>query len=292
MQWKKNPIVADGAWGTEMLKAGLTQGDAPELWNFSHPGIVSGIARSYAAAGSKIILTNTFGGSSIKLEHSGVADKMFEINKRGAELTKQAGGGDYLTAGDMGPSGKLVMMGEVSIDDVEDSFARQAEALREGGADLIVLETFIDLIEIKAALKGAIKGGACPVVCSMTFDPMADGTFRTIMGHSPEEAVATLEESGASLIGANCGTGIDAYAELAKTLCSLTELPVWIKANAGLPILVDNKVVYPMSADDYTTFIPSLLDAGVAVIGGCCGTAPEHIEGIVKVLKDFQGRGK
>lgn len=290
MQWKEKAIAADGAWGTEMLKAGLAQGDAPELWNFSNPEKVAGIARSYAEAGSKIILTNTFGGSSIKLEHSAAADKMFEINKRGAELTRQAGGGDYLTAGDMGPTGKMVMMGEVSPEDVEDNYARQAEALREGGADLIVLETFIDLIEIEAALKGAVKGAGCPVVCSMTYDPMADGSFRTVMGHTPQEAVATLEEAGASLIGANCGTGIDAYAELAKILCGLTDLPVWIKANAGLPVLEDNKVVYPMSAAEYATFIPSLLEAGVAVVGGCCGTTPEHIKGIIKVMNDIQGR--
>ena len=135
--------------------------------------------------------------------------------------------------------------------------------LREGGADLIVLETFIDLMEITAALKGAIKGAGCPVVCSMTYDPMEDGSFRTVMGTSPEEAVATLEEAGASIIGANCGTGIDSYVNLASQLCGLTEKPVWIKANAGLPVLMDNKVTYPMTPDEYSSYVPALLEAGV-----------------------------
>ena len=159
MKWKLKPVVADGAWGTQLLAAGLSQGEAPERWNLENPDIIAGVARSYAEAGSQIILTNTFGGTSIKLAHFGLQDKMAEINKKGAELTRTAGGGQYLTAGDMGPTGKMVFMGEISEEEVEDCYARQAEALREGGADLIVLETFIDLTEIRAALRGAIRGG-------------------------------------------------------------------------------------------------------------------------------------
>ena len=290
-KWKTDPQPADGAWGTQLLAAGLPQGDPPESWNYQHPDKVSAIARSYAEAGSRIILTNTFGGNSIKLNTWGAADKMAEVNRIGAALTKEAGGGNYFTAGDMGPTGKMVFMGELSADEVEDCYARQAEALREGGADLMVLETFTDLVEMTAALKGARKGGSCPVICSMTYDPMGDGSFRTVMGHTPEDSVAALEEAGASCIGANCGTGIDSYVKLADKLVQLTELPVWIKANAGLPVLEDGKVVYPMTPEEYASYVPSLLDAGIAIIGGCCGTTPEHIVKMIEVIRSYKGRG-
>ncbi len=288
MQWKSDPQPADGAWGTQMLALGLPQGEAPENWIFSHPEKVASIARSYAEAGSRIILTNTFGGNSIKLKDSGNEHRMFEINREGARLTREAGGGSYYTAGDMGPTGKMVFMGEVSAQEVTDSYARQAEALKEGGADLFVMETFTDLVEMEAALKGVLKGGGqSPVICSMTYDPMNDGTYRTVMGHTPEEAVKVLEDAGAACIGANCGTGVEAYVDLAKELVSLTDLPVWIKANAGLPVLEGTKVVYPMSPDEYGSYIPALLQAGVAVIGGCCGTTPEHIKRIVAEIEKF-----
>ena len=292
MSWKSNPQPADGAWGTMLLAEGLPQGEAPENWVFSHPEKVAGIARAYAEAGSRIILTNTFGGNSIKLEHSGNVEKMAEINREAARLTRQAGGGEYLTAGDIGPTGKMVFMGEVSPETVEDSYARQAEALKEGGAELFVMETFTDLIEMEAALRGILNGGAgSPVICSMTYDPMDDGSYRTVMGHSPADAVKVLEDTGASAIGANCGTGIEAYVGLAKELVSLTDLPVWIKANAGLPLLEGTKVVYPMTPAEYSLHVPALLEAGVAVVGGCCGTTPDHIRKIVEKISDFQGRG-
>jgi len=280
----KNPVAADGAWGTELLKAGLDQGDAPELWNLQAPDKVQNVAQHYAEAGSKIILTNTFGGSSLKLEHSGLADRMAEINREGARLTREAGGGTYLTAGDMGPTGRMVFMGEISESDVEDTFYNQSLALKEGGADILLLETFTDLIELSCALKGALKT-SLPVVCTLTYDRMADGSYRTVMGHSPQDVIPALESLGAAAVGANCGGGIDQYVELAAQICSISTVPVWIKANAGLPILKDNKVCYPMEAEEYSSFVKSLLDAGVSVIGGCCGTGPDHIRGIVREIE-------
>jgi len=284
----KTPVAADGAWGTELLKAGLEQGNAPELWNLESPETISEIARNYAKAGSRIILTNTFGGSSVKLEHSGLADKMEEINRKGASLTKSAGGGSYITAGDMGPTGRMVFMGELSEEDVEDVYFKQAQALKEGGADILLLETFTDLTEVSAALKGAVKT-SLPVICTLTYDKMADGSYRTVMGHSPQDVIPVLESIGVSAIGANCGAGIDQYVDLAEQICSISSVPVWIKANAGLPVLKDNKVCYPMGADEYSAFVKSLLEAGVSVIGGCCGTGPDHIRGIVKEIESYNG---
>lgn len=290
LNYVKEPVAADGAWGTELLKAGLTQGDAPELWNLEAPEKVQAVASSYAQAGSRIILTNSFGASSIKLSAHGLEDKAAEINRAAAKLTAGAGGAEkkHLTCGDMGPCGKMVFMGEVSEEEVEASYGEQAQALKEGGADILLLETFTDLTEASAALKGALKV-ELPVVVTFTYDRMADGSYRTVMGHSPEDVIPVLTEIGASAIGANCGAGVDQYVELSGILCELSTLPVWIKANAGLPVLEDGKVVYPMGAEEYATHIPALLEAGVKIIGGCCGTNPDHIRGIVREIEAFKG---
>ncbi|MDC7235586.1 MAG: homocysteine S-methyltransferase family protein [Spirochaetales bacterium] len=288
-QWKSfitNPVAADGAWGTELLKAGLEQGDCPELMNLESPEIVQKVAASYAEAGSRIILTNSFGGTALKLAQYGLEEKTEEINIAAAKLTSAAGEGDYLTAGDMGPCGKMVFMGEVSEEEVENAYARQAAALKRGGADLLLLETFTDLTEVSAALKGAVSTGL-PVAVTLTYDKMADGSYRTVMGHSPEDVVPVLTELGASAVGANCGAGIDQYVELASLLCRISSLPVWIKANAGLPVLVDNKVCYPMEADEYAGHVQALLKEGVKIVGGCCGTNPAHIRGIVREIEAF-----
>lgn len=288
-QWNesvKQPLAADGAWGTELLKAGLVQGDSPELMNLESPEIVKSVAASYAEAGSNIILTNSFGGSSIKLSQYGLEDKADLINKEAARITSEASDKTYITAGDMGPCGKMVFMGEVSEEAVEESYARQAAALKEGGANILLLETFTDLTEVSAALKGAVKCGL-PVAVTLTYDKMGDGSFKTIMGHSPQDIIPVLTELGAAAVGANCGAGIDQYVELADVLCRNTSLPVWIKANAGLPILEDNKVVYPMGADEYSSHVSALLKTGVKIIGGCCGTDQEHIKGIVREIKQF-----
>ncbi len=281
-KYAASPLAADGAWGTELLERGLVQGDAPEAWNLDQSENVRDVAASYARAGSRIILTNTFGASRIKLAAAGLDKRCKEINREGARLTREAGEG-FLCCGDMGPTGKMVFMGEVSEDEVEAAYAEQAAALKEGGADILLLETFTDLTELSAALKGALSTGLA-VVCTMTYDRMDDGSYRTVMGHSPLDVIPVLEDLGAAAVGANCGAGVDQYVDLASLICSLTKLPVWIKANAGLPVLQDNRVVYPMGPDEYKSHIPALLDAGVKIVGGCCGTNPEHIRGIVNII--------
>jgi 5-methyltetrahydrofolate--homocysteine methyltransferase len=284
----KQVLLADGAWGTEFLKRGLQHGDAPEGWNLTRRGTVSEIAREYRKAGSVVILTNTFGGSRFQLERHGLAGSVREINRTGAAITREACGGGAVTAGDIGPSGKLFIMGEVSEDELFSVFAEQAEALKEGGAEWLVIETMTDKGEMEIAVRAAAATGL-PVVASMTYEKNPSG-YRTVMGHSPEESVQAAAEAGASLIGANCGSGVDTYVELAEHLAGLTDLPIWIKGNAGLPELIDGKTVYRMDPDTYAAFISPLLEAGVGVIGGCCGTSPDFIRKIRPIVERWNSR--
>jgi 5-methyltetrahydrofolate--homocysteine methyltransferase len=281
-------ILADGAWGTELMKRGLAQGSSPEEWNLSRPAELRGIAAAYLAAGSEIILTNTFGGNRFQLERHGLGGKVREINRIGASLTREAAGERALTAGDMGPSGKLFIMGEVSGEELWAAFAAPAEALREGGAQCLVVETMTDAGEMEIAVRAAAATGL-PVAACLTYEK-GDSGWRTVMGHSPEEGVKAALDAGAALIGANCGNGIEDYTALAKVLRGLTELPLWIKANAGLPELVDGKPVYRMSPGVYASHVPALLEAGVNVIGGCCGTSPEFIREIRPILDRWNAR--
>ncbi|GAB4222468.1 MAG: hypothetical protein Kow009_14320 [Spirochaetales bacterium] len=277
-------ILADGAWGTEFLKRGLAQGNPPEEWNLTKPAEVQAIAREYLAAGSRIILTNTFGGSRFQLDRHGLGGKVRDINRIGASLTREVCEGAAITAGDIGPSGKLLLMGEVSEEDLFEAFQEQAEALKEGGAQWIVVETMTDIGEMEIAVKAARSTGL-PVVASMTYERNPSG-YRTFMGHTPEDAVAASLKAGAFCIGANCGSGVDTYVELASVLRSLTDGPVWIKANAGLPELVDGKPQYRMDPDTYAHYVPSLVEAGVDFIGGCCGTSPAFIRKIAETIRN------
>jgi len=275
-------LVADGAWGTELFKMGLTQGASPEEWNLSHREEVKKIAENYLAAGSDIIMTNTFGANRFQLERHGLAGKVKEINKTGASLTRDACGGKAITAASIGPSGKLFIMGEVSQESLFEAFSEQADALKDGGAEWIVVETMTDTGEMEIAVHAAAATGL-PVVASMTYEKTPAG-YRTVMGHTPEDAVTAALGAGASFIGANCGGGIDAYVELAPLLRKLTSFPVWIKANAGLPELVEGKPVYRMTVAVYASYAAKILESGASVIGGCCGTSPEFIKEIRSVV--------
>ncbi len=286
----ESPVLADGAWGTELFKSGLPLGQAPEVWNLEHPEKVQSLAAAYAAAGSRIILTNSFGGTPFRLASRGLAARSFEINLKAAQLTKGAGGGDYLTAGDMGPTGKKLWAGEISCKEVEEAYKQQAMALKAGGADLLLLETFSDLQEGAAALKGALAGAdGLAVACCFSYERREDGTYRTFRGHRPFEVIPVLEELGASAVGANCGGGMEQYEGLAREILSLTSLPVWIKASPGIPALVQGRWVYPLGPEEYASYVPALLEAGVSVIGGCCGTGPEYIEVLYHKKQLYEG---
>jgi len=274
----EKPLLADGAWGTELFKRGFEQGDCPEEWNLTHPDDIKSIAEDYARAGSDIILTNTFGGNRIKLTHYGLENKTTELNRIGAELSRMAAGDDVLIAGDMGSTGKLLMMGEVSAEQVYDSYAEQAQALKQGGADCLLIETMTDREEMVLAVEASVKESGLPVIASMTYEKTQNGDYFTIMGNTPEECMKAAANAGAVMAGANCGTGIDEYIALADKLCRLDILPVWIKANSGLPEMTANGIEYRMSCSQFVSHIPELIKAGVAAVGGCCGTTPAFIK--------------
>ena len=274
-------LLADGAWGTEFMKRGLVLGDSPELWCLDRPDDVLDVARAYARAGSDVILTDSFGGSSVQLERHGISGKAVELNRAAAALSRKAAdeaaaeGRAVVVAGDMGPCGKLYIMGEIEEDALYASFAEQAAALKDGGAQWLLIETMIDRTEMEVAVRAAAATGL-PVVASMTYEKISSG-YRTVMGDTPEDCVETALAAGASIVGANCGTGIDAYVDLARHLRGLTDAPIWIKGNAGLPEIVDGRTVYRMGAESFCSYVPALLAAGANIVGGCCGTSPEFI---------------
>ncbi len=275
--------IADGAWGTELDKLGCPPGYCREEWNVSKPGVVEQVPRAYVAAGSEIILTNTFGANRFVLAGHGHQDRVGEFNREGARISKRAAGGQAKVFGSIGPSGKIVMMGEATEEELFAAFKEQAEALAQGGADGLAVETMTELAEAGAAVRAA-KTTGLPVVACMTYDSGKDKTC-TMMGVTPEQAVTALTEAGADLIGCNCGIGIDHYIVVAGRLRAATDKPIWVKANAGMPEIEDNKVVYRMKPEEFGEKVKLLVKAGANIVGGCCGTSPEFIAAIRKAIR-------
>jgi 5-methyltetrahydrofolate--homocysteine methyltransferase len=272
----QGPVLTDGAWGTQLQNRGLAPGENPDLWNLIHPDKVAQVARAYVEAGSQVILTNTFGANRFRLTEAGCADRAREINEAGVRISRQAADGRALVFASMGPSGKMLLGGDVTPDELADAFAEQAQALAHGGADGLVVETMSDLAEARLAIAAA-KATGLPVVASMVFDSGRDKD-RTMMGTTPEEVAAELVAAGADVIGANCGQGIAGFVKICQRLEFAAEgRPVWIKANAGLPVVREGKTSYDITAEQFAAFVPALLKAGANFIGGCCGTSPEFI---------------
>ncbi len=276
------PVVTDGAWGTQLQARGLAPGECPDAWNLTHPDLVEQVARAYVEAGSQVILSNTFGASSLSLARHGLDAKMVEINRAGAAISKRAAAGKALVFASIGPSGKMLVSGEVTEDELSASFSQQAQALKEGGADALVIETMSDLAEAKIALAAA-KSSGLPVVACVVFDS-GKNKDRTMMGNTPEQTAAELTEAGADVVGANCGVGIAAYVPICKRLKANTDKPVWIKANAGLPEVVDGRTTWRTTPEEFASYAPALVEAGASFLGGCCGTRPEFIAATLKVL--------
>ena len=290
MDWKsllkdRAVLISDGAWGTEMAKLGLGPGEAPELWNAEKPEAVEAVARGYVEAGSDIILANTFGGSRWKLERSGLAERTAELNRLGVAISKRAAGDDALVFASVGTTGEfMVPLGIRSEDEFVACFAEQIAVIAEAGADGLVLETFVDLAEAKAALAAARQACDLPVVASMTFERGLAG-FATIMGVRPEQAAADLSEAGADIVGSNCGSGIDNMIEVARLMRPATDKPLWIKSNAGMPELIDGATVFRETPEEMAGKVTALLEAGASIVGGCCGTTPEHIRQIAAAAR-------
>ena len=283
---KQNKILlSDGAWGTFLQDKGLKPGECPELWNITHKNEVLSIAESYLQAGSDIIETNSFGGSIFKLSQYGLGDRVSEINEAAALLTRKITGKEKHVAGSVGPTGKMLLMGDVTEDELYDAFREQTIALEKGGADIIIIETMSALDEAFLAVKAARENTKCTVAITMTFNKTPKGEYRTMMGVTPLEMVNSMLKAGAHIIGSNCGNGIEDMIGIVRAVRGAdNNIPVMIQANAGVPELIEGKTVFRESPEMMASFVPELIKAGVNIIGGCCGTTPEHIKAIGRVL--------
>lgn len=279
-------LVSDGAWGTFLQKKGLQPGECPEQWNISHYNDVLDIAQSYIDAGADMIETNSFGGNYFKLKNYGLENQVFELNKTAAEISRKAAGADRFVLGSVGPTGKLLMMEEVTEEELYGAFKAQSMALEAGGADAIVIETMTDLDEAKIAVRAAKENTSCEVICTMTFDKIQGGGYRTMMGISPEEMTLSLAAAGADMVGANCGNGIADMIGIVKEIRSVNaEIPVLIHANAGMPQYNEGQTIFPENPNDMASRVREIIEAGANIIGGCCGTTPDHICEVHHVVK-------
>ena len=275
-------LTADGATGTQLQRVGLPVGAAPERWNLENPDAILRLHRSYLDAGADIILTNTFGGSRVRLERDGLAQKTVQINKAGAALARQCVGAGQFVFGDIGPTGLLLEpLGPLSYADAVSTFAEQAGALAAGGVDAILIETMSDLNEAKAALEGARQASDLPVLVTMSFDTRG----RTMMGVRPSAAVRELWALGAAAVGANCGRS------LSETLTAIQEMHqtepkalLMAKPNAGLPQIENELLVYDVSPEVMAEWSHMFVEQGVKIFGGCCGSTPAHIRAIAAAL--------
>lgn len=281
--------VLDGAWGTQLQKLGLPPGSPSEIWNVSKPDAVEQVARGYVQAGSDAILTNTFCANRFLLETHGIAHRAAELAEAGALISRRAAdqakpsGRDVKVFASIGPTGLVVMMGDKPREAIASAFAEAAEAVAFGGADAIVLESFGELDEIAIALEAVKKKSGLPVVVSMTFSSGPDKAH-TMMGNKPADLAALASRAGADAVGANCGVGPENYVQVAALFRAACDLPIWIKANAGLPQMTREGPRFPMGPAEFAAFVPKLVSAGANLIGGCCGTTPEHIRAVVQAI--------
>jgi len=284
-------LLSDGAMGTQLIARGLPVGVSGETWNLDHAADVEAIHRSYVQAGCDLVTTNTFGASAPSLERHGLADKAAAINTAGARLARSAAGDGAFVLGDIGPfGGFLEPLGDMTPEALHAAFAAQAAALREGGADGIVIETMVDPAELTIAVQAAKQAADWPVFATYAFNKDDAGGFRTIMGTTAAEAIQGASAAGADVVGANCGTALDLpdYLRLAQALVAAakpTATPVILQPNAGAPRLVEGKMFHPATPADMAGLIDPLLALGLRVIGGCCGTTPAHLAAMAVKLR-------
>lgn len=282
-------LLSDGAWGTELQKLGLEAGGNPEEWNITNPEKVKQVSESYYQAGADMGLTNTFNGTRFRQKHYGMTERVGEFNQAGAKLAKEVAQkyGGFVVAS-MGPTGEFVEpLGLVSEDEMYEAFKEQANAVKAGGADAVVIETIFNLPEMKIAIRAAKDAGLF-VMSTMFFDAKADPAtgekpkdasfgFATMFGESPAECVEAMEAAGADVIGTNCGNGIENMVRIVKEMKPIATKPILVHSNAGIPKLVGTKVVYDETPEVMAAKVKALVEAGAQIIGGCCGTSPEHI---------------
>jgi 5-methyltetrahydrofolate--homocysteine methyltransferase len=274
-------LVADGAMGTMLMEFGLRPGELPESFNLAHPQMLEEIARLYLEAGADIIQTNTFGASPLRLVLGSLEDKTEEINKDAVLAAKKAAKDRAYVAASCGPTGRLLKpYGDTEPERVYSSFERQMKALIDAGVDAISIETMSDLAEATLAIRAAkATSPSTPVMAAMTFDLTPKG-FYTVMGTSIEEAARGLEKAGADAIGSNCGNGIENMVKIAKEFKKYSKLPIIIQSNAGIPKMQGDRPTWPETPEFMAEKAKELVSLGVSIIGGCCGTTPEHVKAI------------
>jgi methionine synthase I (cobalamin-dependent) len=277
-EWLANGLlITDGAWGTQLQARGLPPGANPDTWNLTHPEEVEAVARAYAVAGSQVILTNTFRANAVAMKGVAEAD-LDAINRAGVALSRQAAGSALVFAS-IGPTGKMLLSGEMSSEEASAAFAAQSQSLAAAGADALLIETMSDIAEARLAVAAARLTGL-PVIVSFAFDS-GKNKDRTMMGATPEAVAVAMVEAGADAAGANCGVGVELAVPICQRLRAACDLPLWIKPNAGLPTLEGSGLRYGTTAEFFASHYTALRDAGAAFLGGCCGSTPEFIRALV-----------
>jgi 5-methyltetrahydrofolate--homocysteine methyltransferase len=278
---ERSVLIADGATGTNYQNMGIEPGIAPEEWVVDEPTKVQELHRRFVAAGSDLVLTCSFGGSSLRLADEALHGRAVEVNRRAAELAREAVGDDVLVAGSLGPTGHLTEpLGPLTRSLAVSTYAEQARALAEGGVDLLVLETFFSLDEGLWALEGVKSASDLPLVVSYSFD---QGT-RTMMGLTPTQVVEAFAPLGVAAIGANCGKSLENTDLIVEELAG-AGLPLWVKPNAGVPRMVGDAVLYDAGPEDLAEHVRGYVERGARIVGGCCGSTPEHIAAIASALQ-------
>jgi 5-methyltetrahydrofolate--homocysteine methyltransferase len=276
-------LIADGATGTMLQRAGLPAGVPPERWNLDNPDAVRALHRSYIQAGADIILTNTFGGNRLRLEREGMGERMREVNLTAARLAREVAGDTVLVLGDMSSTGQLLEpMGTLTFDQAQSIFAEQAAALAEGGVDALLIETMSDLDETKAAVGGARQTTDLPILVTMSFDTHG----RTMMGVKPADAARELWALGADVVGANCGRTLSETLEAIRQMRqAVPAATLMAKPNAGLPHLEGGESVFDVTPEIMADYARQFADLDVKIFGGCCGSTPDHIRAVAQALR-------
>lgn len=280
-------LILDGATGTELQKRGMPTGVCPEEWVYENPDVIKNIQKSYVNAGSDMIYTCTLGGNRIKLEEFNLGNRTVEINRRLAQLSKEAAGTDCFVAGNLAPTGRFIKpLGDLPFEECVNVYKEQVKGLLEGGVDLFVIETMLDIQEARAAILAVKESCDLPVCVSMSFDE----SKRTLTGTDPVTALITLQSLGADAVGCNCSTGPSQMVDIIKMMKPYAKVPLMAKPNAGLPKLINGATVFDMEAEEFGSYTKELIDAGANMIGGCCGTSPEYIELLYRESKSLKPR--